>query len=392
MHSLRVSFRSKSRWLDFSILDWVDSFWQPIRKRIAPYETIFEEAREGIMVHEPDTGEMVEVNPRAREIFGYDQEDVDHLTVEDLVANESPYDRERAAQMTRKVLRDGPQTLEWKYRREDDSVFWGEVRLQSIQFRGARRILALVNDITERKKYEQALEAAEASARQVSHFKSSILKNLSHAVRTPLTAILGYADLLENRLEGEMRTFAAHIQDSGQRLHETYSGLVEVADLEASTRELSKEELDVVEVMNHVVSEVRPLAEANDLNLTFEPMTSACSGRFDRDGLRRIAEELLINAIRFTGPDGRVRVAVERSAGAIRVTVADTGPGIPESFQPEMFEAFAKAGPPTARTSQGSGIGLTITKGLVDLMGGTIEVDSEKGEGTEMRVRLPIEG
>jgi len=343
------------------------------------------------MVHEPDTGKMVAVNPKAREIFGYDQEDLSHLRVEDLVASEPPYDRERAAQMTQNVLRDGPQTLEWKYRREDDTTFWGEVRLQSIQFRGSRRILALISDVTERKQYEQALREAEQSARQVSHFKSSILKNLSHAVRTPLTAILGYADLLTTRLEGETREFAAHIQDSGQRLHETYSALVEVADLEDSTWELSKEEVDVVEAVNHVVREMRPLAEANDLRLAFEPTASACHGRFDRDGLRRITEELLVNAIRFTGPDGRVRVDVNRADGTVLLTVMDTGPGIPESFQPRMFEAFAKANPPTSRTSQGAGIGLTVTKGLIDLMGGTVEVDSERGEGTEVRVRLPVD-
>jgi len=357
----------------------------------APYETIFEEAREGIMVHEPDTGEMVSMNPRALEIFGYEQEDMHHLAVEDLVAGEPPYDRDEAAQMAQRVLRDGPQTLEWKYRREDGTEFWGEVRLQAIRFRGARRILALVSDVTERKRYEQALKEAEASARQVSHFKSSILKNLSHAVRTPLTAILGYADLLESRLDGEHREFVTHIQDSGQRLHETYSALVEVADLEASTRELSNDDVDVVEVLNHVVSEMRPLAEANDLHLTFEPVVSTCRGRFDREALRRIAEELVVNALRFTGAGGRARVDVDREDEAVRITVSDTGPGIPESFRPHMFEAFAKANPPTSNTSQGAGIGLTITKGLVDLMGGTVQVESKEGEGTEVEVRLPVD-
>jgi len=343
------------------------------------------------MVHEPDTGKMVAVNPKACEIFGYEREEVHQLTVEDLVASETPYDQKRAAQMTQKVLRDGPQTLEWKYERGDGSVFWGEVRLQTIQFRRSRRILALVSDVTERKQYEQALREAEQSARQVSRFKSSILTNLSHAVRTPLTAILGYADLLENRLEGDTREFAAHIQDSGRRLQETYSALVEVADLEASTRELSREQVDVVEVIDRVVREIRPRAEAGDVSLTIAPTAAACQGTFDRTGVRRIVEELLDNAIRFTEPGGRVRVAVERTEGRVQFAVTDTGPGIPSSFQPRMFDAFAKANAPASQSSQGAGIGLAIANGLVDLMGGTVEVSSEVDEGTEVTVQLPLD-
>jgi PAS domain S-box-containing protein len=378
----------------FSPPDWITDLVRSVREWLAPcasFRTVFEEATAGIMIHEPDTGEMVAVNPRACEMFGYDRDEAKDLTVEDLIAGEPPYDGDRAAQVTEKVLHEGPQTVEWKYQRGDGTAFWGEVNLQTIRFRGGRRILALVSDITDRKRYEQALEAAEQSAKRANRFKSTILTNLSHAVRTPLTVILGYADVLESKVEGEARRFAAQIRESGQRLQETYSALLELAELEASTRELTYERVDLAAVAGMVVQTYRTLAETEDVSLQFDPPSTACVGPFDREGVVRIVEELVENALFYTEAGGEVRVAVAATDDAARIEVADTGPGLPASFQARMFEAFAQYNGSNGRSVRGAGIGLTIVKGLVDLMGGTIDVDSKRGEGTTITIRLPME-
>jgi PAS domain S-box-containing protein len=374
--------------------DWVDGVLRRLRQLVSPdvpFRTVFEEATEGIMVHEPDTGEMVAVNPRACELFGYDRAEARDLTVEDLIAGEPPYDGDRAAQMTEKVLHEGPQTVEWKYQRGDGTSFWGEVNLQTIRFRGGRRILALVSDITDRKRYEQALEEAEQSAKRANRFKSTILTNLTHAVRTPLTAILGYADVLEDTVEGEARRFAARIQESSRRLQETYSALLELAELEASSRELTRERVDLAAVAGMVVQTYRTLAETQDVSLQFDPPGTTCVGPFDREGVVRIVEELVENALLYTGAGGEARVAVAASDDEARIEVVDTGPGLPASFQDRMFEAFAQYNGSNGRSVRGAGIGLTIVKGLVDLMGGTIDVDSNPGEGTTIAIRLPME-
>jgi PAS domain S-box-containing protein len=374
--------------------DWVDGVLRRLRRLVSPdvpFRTVFEEATEGIMVHEPDTGEMVAVNPRACELFGYDRTEARDLTVEDLIAGEPPYDGDRAAQMTEKVLHEGPQTVEWKYQRGDGTSFWGEVNLQTIRFRGGRRILALVSDITDRKRYEQALEEAEQSAKRANRFKSTILTNLTHAVRTPLTAILGYADVLEDTVEGEARRFAARIQESSRRLQETYSALLELAELEASSRELTRERVDLAAVAGMVVQTYRTLAETQDVSLQFDPPGTTCVGPFDREGVVRIVEELVENALLYTGAGGEARVAVAASDDEARIEVVDTGPGLPASFQDRMFEAFAQYNGSNGRSVRGAGIGLTIVKGLVDLMGGTIDVDSNPGEGTTIAIRLPME-
>jgi PAS domain S-box-containing protein len=372
----------------------VDGVLRRLRRLVSPdvpFRTVFEEATEGIMVHEPDTGEMVAVNPRACELFGYDRAEARDLTVEDLIAGEPPYDGDRAAQMTEKVLHEGPQTVEWKYQRGDGTSFWGEVNLQTIRFRGGRRILALVSDITDRKRYEQALEEAEQSAKRANRFKSTILTNLTHAVRTPLTAILGYADVLEDTVEGEARRFAARIQESSRRLQETYSALLELAELEASSRELTRERVDLAAVAGMVVQTYRTLAETQDVSLQFDPPGTTCVGPFDREGVVRIVEELVENALLYTGAGGEARVAVAASDDEARIEVVDTGPGLPASFQDRMFEAFAQYNGSNGRSVRGAGIGLTIVKGLVDLMGGTIDVDSNPGEGTTIAIRLPME-
>ena len=375
-------------------LDWVDGVLRRLRRLVHPctsFHTVFEEATAGIMVHEPDTGEMVAVNPRACEMFGYDRDEATDLTVEDLIAGEPPYDRDRAAHVTERVLQEGAQTVEWRYRRRDGTSFWGEVKLQTIRFQQSRRVLALVSDITDRKRYEQALEEAEQSARQANRFKSAILTNLSHAVRTPLTAILGYADVLEDKVEGEARRFAAQIRKSSQRLQETYSALLELAELEASSRELSRERVDLAAVASMVVQTYHTLAETQDVSLQFDPPTTTCVGSFDREGVVRIVEELVENALLVTGAGGEVRVAVAATDDGARIEVSDTGPGIPDGFRPRMFEAFAQYNDRNGRSVRGAGIGLTIVKGLVDLMGGTIDVDSNPGQGTTITIQLPME-
>jgi signal transduction histidine kinase len=210
-------------------------------------------------------------------------------------------------------------------------------------------------------------------------------------VRTPLTSILGYADILEGEVEGEARRFAARIQESSQRLQETYSALLELAELEASTRELTYERVDLVAVAGMVVHAYRAQAEARDVSLQFEPPGTTCVGQFDREGVVRIVEELVENALLFTGDGGDVRVAVAAAGDEARIEVADTGPGLPASFQARMFEAFAQYNGDDGRSSRGAGIGLTIVKGLVDLMGGSIDVASEPGQGTTITVRLPME-
>jgi PAS domain S-box-containing protein len=375
-------------------LDWVDGVLRRLRRLVHPctsFHTVFEEATAGIMVHEPDTGEMVAVNPRACEMFGYDRDEATDLTVEDLIAGEPPYDRDRAAHVTERVLQEGAQTVEWRYRRRDGTSFWGEVKLQTIRFQQSRRVLALVSDITDRKRYEQALEEAEQSARQANRFKSAILTNLSHAVRTPLTAILGYADVLEDKVEGEARRFAAQIRKSSQRLQETYSALLELAELEASSRELSRERVDLAAVASMVVQTYHTLAETQDVSLQFDPPTTTCVGSFDREGVVRIVEELVENALLVTGAGGEVRVAVAATDDGARIEVSDTGPGIPDGFRPRMFEAFAQYNDRNGRSVRGAGIGLTIVKGLVDLMGGTIDVDSNPAQGTTITIQLPME-
>jgi PAS domain S-box-containing protein len=374
------------------ISDWMETVGRRLRELLfpgAPFRTVFEEATEGIMVHEPDTGEMVAVNQQACEMFGYEQDEVEHLAVEDLIAGKPPYDSDRAAQITDEVLHEGPQTVEWKYQRDNGTSFWGEVKLKTIQFRGDCRVLALINDITDRKRYEQALRKAEASARKANQFKSAILTNVTHAVRTPLTAILGYADLLENKVEGDAHRFAVQIEKSGQRLKKTYDALLELAHLDAHTRELTPERVDVVAVVGKIAQTYQSRAAAEEVTLSFEPPGSPCTGPFDRTGLVRIVEELLENALAFTGPGDTIRVVVEAASGHVQIRVADTGPGIPETFRSRMFEAFTRASEADTAGVRGAGIGLTIVKGLVDLMDGTIDVESEEGSGTRITVRLP---
>lgn len=247
----------------------------------------------------------------------------------------------------------------------------------------------VVDDISEQVETQQRLIAAKEEAESASRLKSAMLANMSHEVRTPLTSMIGFAEILKQELEGTPAEHAALIHRSGKRLQKTLESMLELSKLRADAYTLSWEAADLRRVAAEVIETMRPKATDHGLTLEFIHPKYPVDARTDRVATQRIVTNLLDNAIKFTPEGGTVTVCVERKKGRPYIRVEDTGIGMAADAMDEMFEAFKQESEGLARSHEGSGLGLAIVQELVDEIGGTITVESEKGEGTEMHVCFP---
>ena len=232
------------------------------------------------------------------------------------------------------------------------------------------------------------LQEANDSLTKVNKLKDEFLATTSHELRTPLTAILGFTSVLQEELPPHYMELLDPIKSNGQRLLQTVNSLLELAKLRAGMMEIRREVIDVGVLAKEVNRLLAPLAFQKDLLLEFIPSPQPQLVHLDRRFLERILNNLVGNAIKFT-EEGTVSVTVEGKEDRVFIGIADTGIGIAESFVPHLFDEFKQESSGLSRSYEGSGLGLSITARLVELMDGTIAVESEKGQGSVFTVSFP---
>ncbi len=243
--------------------------------------------------------------------------------------------------------------------------------------------------VVERTRYEAALRHAREVAEVANAAKTEFLSRMSHELRTPLTAVLGYAELLQlSPLPDRDRGYVAAIEKGGNHLLALINDVLDVSRLEKGELRLSVEPLDVVAIVLEAVALMRPLAARYAVTLRTEvPESTRPTALGDNQALRQVMLNLIANGVKYNQENGEVVVTVaDAQAEIIRVDVADTGRGIPAADLESMFVPFERLG--AARTVEGTGLGLGISRQLVGAMGGTLEVRSEVGAGTTLSILL----
>jgi PAS domain S-box-containing protein len=240
-----------------------------------------------------------------------------------------------------------------------------------------------------RKEMEETLRAAKAEAEEASVLKSAMLANMSHEIRTPLTSIVGLSEVLQENLDGEESDLADIVHKSSQRLKETLTSVLQLSKLEAGAHELERAPVGLASVADETVKLLHPKAVEQSVEIEVAVPDEPVTGEWDEGALKRIVTNLTENAIKFTPAGGEVTVRVQADGGHATLEVEDTGIGIDEDFLPDIFNAFEQEDGGINREHEGSGLGLAITKRLTEALGGTIDVESEKGKGTYFTVRLP---
>ncbi len=249
--------------------------------------------------------------------------------------------------------------------------------------------LLLLDDITAQKEREDALRTAKKEAEAASELKSAILANMKHEVRTPLTSILSFAGILKNNVSGQNERYVDLVIRGGERLQDTLDSVLRLSELETGSVDVNRERVNLGVVADTTVELLRPQAEDANVTLATDLPQSSVVGLWDKNALFHVAENLLGNALKFTPEGGRVEVRVWDTDRDAMLAVEDTGIGIKDEELDYIFEAFRQAEQGPKRKYDGSGLGLSIVKKLVDALDGTIDVESAPDQGSCFTVRLP---
>jgi cell cycle sensor histidine kinase DivJ len=273
---------------------------------------------------------------------------------------------------------------------------WIEFRIRRSRDESDGVLLALVRDVTRAKMHEEQLELARAEAERASLWKDRFLANVSHELRTPLNAIIGFAEMLGNeeltpKNPEKMREYAQIIETSGQHLLSVVNSILDVSKIEAGAFELAPERFALPALADSCCDMIRLKAERAGIAILRNDVDNLEEIVADKRACKQILINLLSNAVKFTPNGGCVALDIRPEGNSLKIIVADNGIGMAPKDLSQLGEPFFQASANYDRHFEGTGLGLSVVRGLVGLHGGTIIVESAPGEGTTIAVRLPLD-
>ncbi len=353
-----------------------------------------EQSAASVIITDTD-GQIIYANPRACEISGYRREELLGQTPRLLQSGLTP--GETYADLWRALKLGKGWRGELLNRKKTGELYWEMLVISPLRNSRGEIIqyMAVMEDITERKLMEDALVVAKQQAERASRTKSDFLASMSHELRTPLNAIIGYSEFIDTEPYGELghdkyREYLSHIQESGRHLLELINDMLDLSKVEAGKLVLEEENVDLPHSIQGAMHLVLERANRRSVRLSAEVEPSLPRIYADNLRLKQIMLNLLTNAIKFTPEGGMVTLSAQADGdGSVRITVRDTGIGIAPEDIAKVLEPFGQVANPMVRREEGTGLGLPITKRLVELHGGTLTIESAVGQGTIVTVRLP---
>jgi PAS domain S-box-containing protein len=290
------------------------------------------------------------------------------------------------------AYREGYKRFDWIHQRTDGEIFYADVLLSAFDYAGERVLQATVRDISERKNTELALIKAKEQAEESDRLKSAFLTNMSHEIRTPMNGIIGFTELLKepNLSSDDQQDFIQTIQISGARMLNTINSIVDISKIESGLMAVDIKVTNINEKTEFTYKFFKPEVETKGLQFLFKYGLSAKEAiiKTDNEKVYGILTNLVRNAIKFTY-EGSIEFGYEKKGEYLEFFVKDTGIGIPENQHELIFERFRQGSESHNRGYEGSGLGLSISKSYVEMLGGRIWVESEEGTGSTFYFTIP---
>ncbi len=354
-------------------------------------------------VYDRKTLRFLAVNDAAIRKYGYSSDEFLKMTIKDI---RPPEDVPILLESVGSV-RDGDESVGiWRHRRKDKTTIDVEITSYALNFADRAAEVVVAVDVTQRKRDEaekrkftdslaasnQELELRNREVERATQLKSKFLASMSHELRTPLNAIVGFSDLLAEETAGQLndkqKRFVNHIKQGSAHLLQLINDILDLSKIEAGQLELRCEDFQVKDALPEVLSTIRPLAMAKNIQVQHKVETDRAVYA-DRVRFKQILYNLLSNAVKFTPKAGRIDIDCSEEGDVVRISVTDTGIGIRAEDQAVVFEEFRQVEGNTDTANEGTGLGLAITKRLVEQQGGKISLESEPGKGSRFTFTLP---
>jgi hypothetical protein len=361
------------------------------------------------------------ISPSVKNLLGYRPEEAIAMKIEEIFAPASlglimkTFAEEMEIEKTPHKDLSRSRVLEVELIRKDGARVPTEINLSFVRDAKGQptEILAIARDITERKRMEmklqekneeldaqneellaqqQELQEKSRELEAANQAKSQFVASISHELRTPLNAIIGFSELMFDGVPGdineEQKQCLNDIMNSGRHLLNIINDILDLSKVEARKIEIKLENLNLAEIVLDAVQTVRPLLDENRHRLTLDIEEGLPQVVADKSRLKQIIHNLLSNAIKVTAPGGNLAVAAKKDSGFCQVSVIDNGVGIKKEDQERVFEPFTRVD--TSPERRGTGLGLSVAKQLVEIMGGKIWVESEYGKGSKFTFTIPV--
>jgi len=359
------------------------------------YRNVFDAIHDGIFISNPATGQFIDVNEPGSVMFGYSKVEIIGNDIGFLSSGIKPHTLNRAIQNSATARSEGPQTFEWQCRTKSGDVFWADISIRYTEIGHMPAVVAIVRDLTERKRLDEKLLSALREAYAANQAKSEFLANMSHELRTPLNAIIGFSDLMLTQMLGPLGNPRYHeyiddIHSSGLQLLALINDLLDLSSIDAGHAKLVEKPVSIRRVVKDACRMIKLLAAQSKLQIVVTLPIGLPDVLGDERRIKQIVINLLSNAIKFTPAGGTVAIKAEQSPSGLLLEVSDTGIGIKEADLPKVLERFGQIDSSLSRSHIGTGLGLPLVKQLIELHGGSLCIKSQPNVGTTIIVTFPL--